>query len=72
MSEKITPLTKQQAAIVSAYTGLLVGNFSDMHKYAEAKFNRPILTHEFASEVLGLELKRLTKADFILLSPEAL
>lgn len=58
-------MTKREAAIVSAYTGILIGNFSDMHGYVEEKLGRPIWTHEFASEKLFEEIKEKTKSDFI-------
>ena len=63
-------LTVNQAAIVSAYTGYLVGKFSDMYEYAEAKLGRPIFTHEFASHALTEELRNASMPDFIALSPE--
>lgn len=58
-------MTKREAAIVSAYTGILIGNFSDMHGYVEEKLGRPIWTHEFASEELFKEIREKTRADFI-------
>jgi len=58
-------MTKQEAAIVSAYTGFLCGEFSYMHKYAEKLFGRPIFSHEFGSEIVAKKLKDLSKPDFI-------
>jgi hypothetical protein len=66
----IEKLTKDQAAVVSAYTGYLVGQFSDMHEYAERKLGRPIWTHEFASHALTEELREAAREDFIGLSME--
>ena len=43
------PLTRRQAAILSAYTGILFGPFSDFHAYAEEKLGHQVWTHEFAS-----------------------
>lgn len=56
-------MTKREAAIVSAYTGYLIGSFSDFHAYAEEIFERPIFTHEFPSIVE--ELKEKSKKDFM-------
>lgn len=56
-------MTKREAAIVSAYTGYLIGSFSDFHAYAEEIFGRPIFTHEFPSIVE--ELKEKSKKDFM-------
>jgi len=58
-------MTKREAAIVSAYTGFMLGDFADMHAYAEELFGRPVFTHEFGSEEVYDELKRLAKPDFI-------
>ena len=64
-------VTIEQAAIISAYTGFLLGSFSAMHEYAEKKLGRPIWTHEFASEALTAELREAAMDDFVNLSPEA-
>lgn len=58
-------MTKKEASIVSAYTGYLIGEFSEMHKYAEELYGRPILTHEFAGEVFAEQLRDRAKKDFI-------
>lgn len=58
-------LTKEQSAIISAYTGILCGRFSDMHEYAEKKLRRPILTHEFAEPETVEELKEASRDDFL-------
>lgn len=58
-------LTKEQAAIISAYTGILCGSFSDMHEYAERKLGRPILTHEFASPETNQKLQDASRDDFL-------
>lgn len=42
-------MTKQEKIIVSAYTGYLMCNFSDLHEYVEKKFNRPVFTHEMGA-----------------------
>lgn len=62
----ITPrLTKEQAAIIGAYTGITASNFSVIHEYAELVLGRPVWTHEFASKDLMAELKEAAKADFL-------
>lgn len=58
-------MTKYEAAVVSAYTGYMLGNFSDMHEYAEKKFGYPISTHMFADKNLVQKLKDLAYNDFI-------
>ncbi|XAO35374.1 hypothetical protein SEA_FRANCOB_210 [Streptomyces phage Francob] len=56
-------LTRREAAIISAYTGYLIGPFSDMHEYIEEKFERPVWTHELPP--LADKLRELSKEDFL-------
>lgn len=58
-------LTKREAAIVSAYTGYLIGGFDEMHKYAEEVMGRPIWTHQFADQKLCDALREAAKPDFL-------
>lgn len=57
-------LTKEQAAIIGAFTGILSGPFCDLQEYAEKKFGRPVWTHEFAGEKFSAKLKELAHEDF--------
>ena len=61
-------LTKEQGAILTAFTGLLCGKFSDFAAYAERLLNRPIWTHQFPS--LADEIKEAARADFMTLVAE--
>jgi len=56
-------MTKEEAAIVSAYTGILIGEFSDMHKYVEELLGRPVFTHEFGTGLFEV-IKEKSKKDF--------
>jgi hypothetical protein len=58
-------MTKREGAILSAYTGILLGDFSSMHEYAEEKLGHPIFTHQFADELLVEQLKEASKQDFL-------
>ena len=58
-------MTKREAAIVSAYTGILIGDFSEMHKYVEKIMDRPVFTHEFAGKNFAKEVKNKSRQDFI-------
>ena len=58
-------LTKEQAAIIGAYTGVTCGLFSDIHEYAETKLGRQIWTNEFGRNDLVNELKIASKQDFL-------
>lgn len=57
-------LTKRQAAIIGAYTGILAGPFSDLHEYIEI-LSRPVWTHELGSEDVVAEIKEKAKEDFL-------
>lgn len=55
-------MTKKEAVLLSAYTGfLLTNNFSDVHKFCEELLDRPIWTHEFASETVQKEIREKCK-----------
>ena len=56
-------MNKREAAIVSAYTGILLGDFGEMHKYIEEIMGRPVWTHEMPS--LWDEIKARSKDDFL-------
>lgn len=61
----MTKLTKQQAAIIGAYTGILCGKFSDMHEYIEKKMNRPVFTHEMGNKETYELIQQSVKSDFL-------
>lgn len=58
-------LTKEQAAIVGAYTGITASNFSVVHEYAEKVLGRPVWSHEFASQGLADKLREASREDFL-------
>ena len=50
-------MKKQEAVLISAYTGfLLTKDFDDVHKFCEELLGRPIWTHEFASRTVQEEI----------------
>jgi len=63
-------MTKKEAAIISAYTGILLGEFSDMHEYIEQILGRPVWTHQLANEDISNEIKNKSRDDFMALSKE--
>ena len=63
-------LSKEQAIIISAYTGYLCCEFSDMHQAVEKKLGYPVWTHQFASEEFSEEIRKVFKEDFLSLVPE--
>jgi hypothetical protein len=58
-------MTTREAAIVSAYTGYLIGDFNAMHEYVQNIMGRPVYTHEMGSDKFFDELHEKCKADFI-------
>lgn len=58
-------MTKREAAIISAYTGILLGSFPEMHKYVEEVMERPVFTHEMGDHGFMKTLQEKVKPDFI-------
>ncbi|MFI3902623.1 hypothetical protein [Ochrobactrum sp. S1502_03] len=46
----IPKLTKEQAAIVGAYTGIAAGPFDAIHEYAEKVMGHPVWSHQFGDK----------------------
>ena len=63
-------MTRQEAAIVSAYTGVLIGDFSYLQYYVEKIMGRPVFTHEMGSKEIADEIKAASKEDFINITVE--
>lgn len=64
-------MTYKEAVIISAYTGVLMCDFDDMHKYIEEKLGRPVWTHELASSGIQNEITQKCKPDFLKICEEA-
>ena len=62
---QIPRLTKEQAAIIGAYTGFTARPFGDIQEYAEKILGRSVWTHEFADRALCEELREAAKPDFL-------
>lgn len=60
-------MTYLERVIVSAYTGYLMCDFSDMHKYIEDKLGRSVWTHEMAKKDMQEEIRKAVYPDFIAL-----
>lgn len=63
-------MTKREAAIISAFTGISFGgaHFSEFHQYVEEKFGHPVWTHEMAEQKFWDKLKELSRDDFCYLA----
>ena len=63
-------MTRREAAIVTMYTGILIGDFHDAHAYAEELMGRPLQTLEMACDEIGLQIKEKAKPDFMSITIE--
>lgn len=55
-------MTKREAAIISAYTGYLIGDINEMYKYINEIMGRTVFTHEVS--ILFDEIRERAKNDF--------
>ena len=58
-------LTREQAAVIGAYTGILAGPVSDMHDYIRRIMKRPVFTHELADDAVAEQIRAAAKPDFL-------
>ncbi len=58
-------MKKQEGAIITAYTGILIGCPKEFHSYATELLGYNIMTHEFADKKVWVELKKLSEDDFM-------
>lgn len=63
-------MTKHEAAIVSAYTGKLIGEFNELHDFIETILERPVWTDEFASKEFSKLVQEKAKPYFVALVVE--
>ena len=61
----MTKLTREQAAIIGAFTGMSCGPFGDIHKKIEELLDRPVFTHEMADPELWKKVKTKVMPEFI-------
>jgi len=57
-------MTKREAAIIGAYTGILIGDFDDLMKYAEEKLETKGIT-TIGMAMIADKLKKASKEDFL-------
>lgn len=61
-------LTKEQAIILTGFTGILCVSFSVFHEDVEKRLGRPVFTHEFGDRpFFEGEIKELYRNDFMTL-----
>jgi hypothetical protein len=57
--------TKEQAIIISGFTGKLACNFSEFHGDVEKRIGRPVFTHEFGSKQFSKQVEEMYRKDFL-------
>lgn len=60
-------MTQEERIIISAYTGYLMCDFSEVHKYIEEKVGRPVWSHEMADRTFYDKIREAVKPDFLAL-----
>ena len=58
-------MTHREKVIVSAYTGILMCDFSDVHEYIEKILGGAVWTHQLADKKIWDDIKAASKSDFI-------
>lgn len=60
-------MTKKEALIISAYTGVLMTNMTDFHNYVSKLLGREIFSHELGIASVQEQIKEKSKNDFMAL-----
>ena len=63
-------ITKHEAAIISAYTGILLGEFPDLHRYACSLIGVELTVEDMAKPRVAGNISERSKADFLALKVE--
>lgn len=58
-------MTLDEKIVVSTYTGYLMCDFNEVHRYIENLLGRPVFTHELAIGMIRDEIREKSKADFL-------
>lgn len=58
-------MTKNEKLVLTAYTGILMCDFSEFHEYAEKLLGRPVQSLEMATNSFWEAMKEKTKDEFM-------
>jgi hypothetical protein len=58
-------LTREQAALIGAYTAVLCGPISDVHELVERVMGRPVWTHEMGDPHFMEEVRKAVQPQFL-------
>ena len=63
-------MTKKESAIITAYTGYLIGDIRDFYTYVKELTGESYMTHQYADRELINRIKALAKQDFMKIQVE--
>lgn len=63
-------LTKEQALVITGFTGITACLFNEFHHDVEQRLGRPVWTHEFGSSDFSEKLREVYREDFLAMIPE--
>ncbi len=58
-------LTKEQAIVITGFTGVTACKFSDFHEDVEKRLGYPVWTHQFASKELNEKIIEVYREDYL-------
>lgn len=58
-------LTKEQAIIITGFTGITATDFGTFHEDVEKRLGCPVWTHQFADKEFSNKIKDLYREDFL-------
>jgi hypothetical protein len=61
----MTKLTKQQAIIITGYTGITACKFDVFHEDVERRLNKPVFSHQFADPEFMDAVRDVYQKDFM-------
>ncbi len=56
---------KDQAIIISGYTGIMACKFGDFHEDVKKRIGHPVWSHQFGDKEFADKVKEMYKTDFI-------
>ena len=62
--------TKEQAIVITGFTGKLACKFADFHEDVERRLGRPVFTHQFGDKDFSNKIEELYRADFLAMVDE--
>ncbi len=62
--------TKEQAIVITGYTGITACHFFDFHNDIEERLGQPVYHHQFADKKFVGQIKELYREDFLAMIQE--